>query len=104
MANRVFCQKPGCDVSWERDPVLEVACPDCRQSIGSPCIRPSGHKAMKPHNSRDLLADKEGHYGKCPTGRCGLDYATEPTEQGNQYVIPGCEKDQSRGPAQGSLW
>lgn len=21
---------------------------------------------------------------------------TEPTEQGNQYVIPGCERDQSR--------
>lgn len=24
------CQKLGCAMSWPRDPVLEVACPDCR--------------------------------------------------------------------------
>ena len=34
----------------------------------------------------------------------GLDFATEPTEQGNQYVLPGCEKDRSRGPSQGDLF
>lgn len=33
-----------------------------------------------------------------------IEFATEPTEQGNQYVIPGCEKDRSRGPAQGDLF
>jgi hypothetical protein len=31
-------------------------------------------------------------------------YSTEPTEQGNQYVIPGCEKDRTRGPTQGDLF
>lgn len=30
--------------------------------------------------------------------------ATEPTPIGLQYVIPGCEKDQSRGPAQFNLF
>jgi hypothetical protein len=31
-------------------------------------------------------------------------FATEPTEQGNQFVIPGCEKDRTRGPKQGDLF
>ena len=30
--------------------------------------------------------------------------ATEPTHAGLQYVMPGCEKDQTRGPAQMSLF
>ena len=30
--------------------------------------------------------------------------ATEPTEQGNQYVIPGCEKDKTRGSKQTDLF
>ncbi len=29
---------------------------------------------------------------------------TELTEIGEQYVIPGCERDQARGPKQGKLW
>ncbi len=29
---------------------------------------------------------------------------TELTEIGEQYVIPGCERDQARGPKQGRLW
>lgn len=29
---------------------------------------------------------------------------TEPTPEGLQYVIPGCEKDHSRGPKQGELF
>jgi hypothetical protein len=29
---------------------------------------------------------------------------TEPTEQGNQFVIPGCERDKSRGPKQMDLF
>ena len=29
---------------------------------------------------------------------------TELTEAGEQYVIPGCERDQARGPKQGKLW
>ena len=28
----------------------------------------------------------------------------EPTEAGNQLVIPGCAKDRTRGPAQGDLF
>jgi hypothetical protein len=30
--------------------------------------------------------------------------ATEPTQAGLQYVMPGCEKDQTRGPSQMSLF
>jgi hypothetical protein len=30
--------------------------------------------------------------------------ATEPTEAGLQYVIPGCEKDRTRGPIQMTLF
>lgn len=30
--------------------------------------------------------------------------ATEPTPAGLQYVMPGCEKDQTRGPVQMSLF
>lgn len=30
--------------------------------------------------------------------------ATEPTPAGLQYIMPGCEKDQTRGPAQMSLF
>lgn len=33
-----------------------------------------------------------------------IPFATEPTEQGNQYVIPGCEKDKTRGPKQMDLF
>lgn len=66
------CNRPGCDKSWPRDPVLEVACPDCRQPAGSPCKRPSGHKAPGPHAARDILADQLGHYGPCPLDLCGL--------------------------------
>lgn len=31
-------------------------------------------------------------------------FASEPTEQGNQLVIPGCEKDKTRGPKQMDLF
>lgn len=33
-----------------------------------------------------------------------LHIATEPTPQGNQYVMPGCEHDQSHGPKQTDLF
>lgn len=33
-----------------------------------------------------------------------LSRATEPTEQGSQYIIPGCEKDKTRGPKQMELF
>jgi hypothetical protein len=74
MTGRVICLKPGCNCSWERDPALEVACPDCKARVGSKCRRPSGHTTWQGevHSARDLLADKLGHYGACPSGRCGL--------------------------------
>lgn len=71
----VLCQKPGCRMSWHRDPVLEVVCPDCRAPVGVGCRRPSGHSGpfVELHASRDILADREGKYGPCPLGLCGLD-------------------------------
>jgi len=36
--------------------------------------------------------------------RVSLVLATEPTEAGLQYVLPGCERDKSRGPAQADLF
>lgn len=69
------CQKPGCGKSWPRDPVLEVACPDCKAPIGARCKRPSGWSGpfVDLHISRDILADREGKYGPCPLGLCGID-------------------------------
>lgn len=72
MSKPVVCLR-GCGRSWPRDPALEVECPTCRAPIGSPCRRPSGHPIFggSPHAARDLLADREGHYGRCPKGLCG---------------------------------
>ncbi len=74
---RASCTKPGCGKSWSRDPVLEVACPDCKAPIGVGCRRPSGHSGpfVELHAARDILADREGKYGTCPLGLCGLDRA-----------------------------
>jgi hypothetical protein len=71
----VRCLKSGCPVTWPRDPVLEVVCPTCSAPIGQKCRRPSGHRVFggEPHPERDILADRSGHYGACPSKRCGLD-------------------------------
>jgi len=68
------CARPGCDLEYPRDPVLEVACPDCRAPIGAGCRRPSGHSGgfVEIHAARDLAADTAGAYGTCPLGRCGV--------------------------------
>ncbi len=84
----VACQRPGCDRTWPRDPVVEVVCPSCRAGVGQWCKRPSGHRAMTPHADRDILADRMGKYGVCPSGRCGLDR----TAAGAQHVLPGAER------------
>lgn len=69
----VHCLKPGCAREWPRDPILEVACPDCKARVGASCKRPSGHRAWGAyHAARDILADQQGKYGVCPSGRCGL--------------------------------
>ncbi len=67
------CNRPGCDRTWPRDPVLEVACPTCYAPVGVRCKRPSGHSGpfIELHVDRDLLADSEGKYGLCPLGICG---------------------------------
>lgn len=77
----VFCKIPGCGRIWPRDPVLEVQCPTCDATAGSPCVvrRPSGHVHTAAfgglpewgHDTRDLAADAAGVYGPCPLGRCG---------------------------------
>jgi hypothetical protein len=75
----IHCLREGCDRSWPRDPVLEVACPTCRAPAGRNCRRPSGHQAWGPHgrfcSPRDVAADLAGAYGPCPLGLCGMDGA-----------------------------
>jgi hypothetical protein len=61
-----------CGQHYDRDPVLEVACPCCDASVGRPCVsrRPSEHVHSTAfsglpswgHDVRDLLAAAEGHY------------------------------------------
>lgn len=67
------CNKPGCDMSWDVDPVLLVPCPNCHAPVGTRCRRPSGHSGpfVELHAARDLFADREGKYGPCPLGFCG---------------------------------
>lgn len=74
----VCCAKPGCDLEWPRDPILDVTCPDCQAAPGVRCKRPSGHSGsfVEAHASRDLAADAAGAYGTCPLGLCGLETAT----------------------------
>jgi hypothetical protein len=71
------CNRAVCDRTWPRDPVPEVACPDCKAPIGARCRRPSGHSGplIELHAARDILADREDKYGSCPLGLCGLDRA-----------------------------
>jgi hypothetical protein len=70
-----LCAKPGCSRQWPRDPVLEVSCPDCHAPVGTRCRRPSGHSGplIALHAARDVLAYRQGFYGPCPLGLCGLD-------------------------------
>lgn len=77
---QAHCANPGCGRIWDRDPVLEVTCPDCRAPIGVRCKRPSGHSGpfTELHASRDILADRLGTYGACPLERCGL--ANQPVQ------------------------
>jgi len=78
------------------------------------------HRTVKSRKVVTILWDADGKlYDAWPTGLkhiepttlgavlASLDTstpATEPTEQGLQYVIPGCEKDRTRGPVQGDLF
>ncbi len=46
------------DFLTHKHPVLAVACPSCRATVGHWCKRPSGHKATELHADRGTLADK----------------------------------------------
>lgn len=39
-----------------------------------------------------------------PAPSTAPELATEPTNQGNQFILPGCEKDKRRGPKQMDLF
>lgn len=55
-----------CGREWRRDPVLEVACPQCGADVGVKCRRPSGHPCSV-HASRDKKALREvDDYERCP--------------------------------------
>jgi len=54
-------------------------------------------KGISEERQAELIADITAK--AAPAYLAGV-FQTEPTEQGNQYVIPGCEKDKTRGPKQ----
>lgn len=41
----------GCGDSWDTDPRLFAACPQCHRQAGRRCVRPSGHPS-EPHAAR----------------------------------------------------
>lgn len=94
----VHCQK-GCGRSWPRHPGLEAPCPDCRAPVGRWCTRPSGHKAQQLHKARYLAAFDAGAFGCCPRSCCRpaeRPFASELTPEGEQLLIPGCERTVGR--------
>jgi DNA-directed RNA polymerase subunit RPC12/RpoP len=59
-----------CGDEWERDPALEVACPQCGAKVGCKCKRPSQHGVWggQPHASRDQAAMDAGFLRPCLAG------------------------------------
>lgn len=88
--DQVHCLKPGCVRTWTRDPVLEVPCPTCSAPVGARCKRPSEHRVFggEPHDERDRLADREGKYGPCPLGLCGLDNVARRKAEEKRAAVP----------------
>lgn len=72
------CQRAGCPKTFERDPALEVSCPNCDAEPGDLCRRPSGHVVWNTewnlpkgiHPTRDIEALRQRAYEDCPLGRC----------------------------------
>jgi hypothetical protein len=58
-----------CGETWDRDPRLEVECPECKAGVGQVCRRPSGHNVFgQPHVAREQLAVDRGVLSReCPT-------------------------------------
>lgn len=111
------------DFEAHRHPVRAVPCPDCQQPAGSMCIRPSGHGASDFHAARKAEADRvfiEQHGADAwiertadgwkvhGGGRADLRGENGPkielTPTGEQYVMPGCERQERRQGAQLALW
>ncbi len=55
-----------CGEEWKKHPATVVPCPDCQAPAGSPCQRPSGHRASEPHVERERRAVEEGLLKTCP--------------------------------------
>lgn len=98
------CQKPGCTRTWDRDPTLEVTCPNCGAEPGRLCRRPSGHTVWNPdwpglpkgiHPERDREALREGAYGKCPSGRCPESLADLPAN--HDFLNPDSNASAEQG-------
>ncbi len=54
-----------CETEYDRDPALEVACPQCKADVGQRCRRPSGH-TCSIHVGRDKKALREiDWYERC---------------------------------------
>ena len=77
-----------CEQSWDRDPALEVECPQCYAEPGSRCRRPSGHpvnigtQLHGIHKDRDRKAlDVVEEYEPCP------DSPVESLEQGRDNSL-----------------
>jgi len=63
-------QCAACGEVWPRDPVYEIACPDCLAPEGQRCRRPSGHDAWGQgsfHKAREIHAMALGVLQPCPT-------------------------------------
>lgn len=64
----VSCRQ--CGQAWPRDPVLEVACPDCGAKVGQRCRRPSGHNVWGAAHAdrRRRAAEEIPGYAVCAAG------------------------------------
>ncbi len=67
-----------------------------REAYEADCARRPLYHDGKPRKTWDQLGTIERSSWELP--------ATEPTPAGNQFIIPGCEKDKTRGPTQADLF
>ena len=83
------------DLTFDRDPALEVPCPMCSADVGQGCKRPSGWSGpfVKPHRDRDLLMLAKGITPPCPGG----DDPMMPWEAAEELGIE-CEVDDPLDP------
>lgn len=87
-----FQWRSGPDHNWKDQEVWPAYNPDNGQTAGLPVVTRDLYEFHRPTLDA-MLATKRARRA-----------ATEPTPEGLQYVMPGCEKDRTRGPAQLSLF